>query len=90
MIEVNATLGKIEAMKKSLKIGDKVIYNTPVAEFSDDNKKSSSQSHKAKIVKKLEHLAVIEYNISRGKNTTKEQSTMTYKEIYFQRKGFAW
>lgn len=90
MIEVNATLDKIEAMKESLKPGDKVTYNTPVAEFLDNTNKGSKQIHRAKIVKKLRHLAIIEYNAKRGSNTVKALATMTYKEIYFQRKGLTW
>lgn len=80
----------IETLKDKLKIGDKVIYNTPVAEFSDDNKRSNKQSHKARIVKKLRNLAIIEYNAKRGSKTEKVQTAMTYKEIYFRRRGYEW
>ncbi len=90
MTEVTVSLKDIEALKESLKPGDKVTYSTPVAEFLDDNRKSTKQIHKAKIVKKLEHVVVIEYNAKRGRNLIKAQATMTYKEIYFQLRGCAW
>ena len=90
MTEVTVSLKDIEALKEALKPGDKVTYNTPVAEFLDNTNKGSKQIHKAKIVKKLQHLAIIEYNAKRGSKTVKAQSTMTYKEIYFQRRGCAW
>lgn len=89
MIEVTIKLKDIETLKKSLKPGDRVTYNTPVA-LQEENKKNTRTLHKAKIVKKLPHLAIIEYNTKRGSKAEKVQSTMTYKEIYFQRRGCAW
>lgn len=90
MIEVTIKLKDIEALKKSLKPGNRVTYTTPVAEFSEENIRNAKLVHKAKIVKKLRNLAIIEYNTKRGSKTVKAQSTMTYKEIYFQRRGCAW
>jgi len=91
MTEVTVSLKDIEALKESLKHGDKVTYSTPVAKFfGEDNVRGNRILHKAKIVKKLQHLAIIEYNAKRGNKTVKAQSTMTYKEIYFQRRGCAW
>lgn len=91
MTEVTVSLKDIEAMKESLKPGEKVTYSTPVAKFfGEDNVRGNRILHKAKIVKKLQHLAIIEYNAKRGNKTVKAQSTMTYKEIYFQRRGCAW
>lgn len=90
MTEVTVSLKDIDALKESLKPGDKVTYNTPVAEFLDTTNKGSKQIHKAKIVKKLRNLAIIEYNAKRGSKTVKALATMTYKEIYFQRRGCAW
>ncbi len=71
MTEVTVSLKDIEALKESLKPGDKVTYNTPVTEFQEDNKKNTRTLHKAKIVKKLPHLAIIEYNAKRGSKTEK-------------------
>lgn len=90
MTEVIVSLKDIEALKESLKPGDKVKYNTPVAEFREENIRNAKLVHKAKIVKKLNHLAIIEYNAKRGSNAVKALATMTYKEIYFQRRGCAW
>jgi len=90
MTEVTLSLKGMEAMKAALKPGDKVKYNTPVAEFQEDNKKNTRTLHNAKIVKKLRNLAIIEYNAKRGSKTVKALATMTYKEIYFQRRGCAW
>ena len=82
MIEVTIKLKDIEALKKSLKQGDRVTYSTPVA-LQEENKKNTRTLHKAKIVKKLRNLAIIEYNAKRGSKTVKALATMTYKEIYF-------
>ena len=89
MIEVTIKLKDIEALKKSLKQGDRVTHSTPVA-LQEENKKNTRTLHKAKIVKKLRNLAIIEYNAKRGSKTVKALATMTYKEIYFQRRGCAW
>lgn len=91
MIEVNVTLDKIKKMKESLKPGDKVTYYTPVPKFFGEGTERNAQAiHTARIVKKLQHLAIIEYNAKRGSGTAKALATMTYKEIYFQRKGLTW
>lgn len=91
MTEITLSLKGMEAMKEALKPGDKVTYSTPVAKFfGEDNVRGNRILHKGKIVKKLQHLAIIEYNAKRGSKTEKVQSTMTYKEIYFQRRGYAW
>lgn len=87
MIEVNVTAQAIEAMKESLKIGEKVTYSTPIYDFLETTTKTSKQLHKARIVKKLQHVAVIEYTAKRGRKTVKAQATMTYREIFFQRRG---
>lgn len=72
MTEVTVSLKDIEALKESLKPGDPVKYSTPVTEFSEENIRNAKQVHKAKIVKKLQHLAIIEYNAKRGSKTVKE------------------
>ncbi len=78
MIEINASLDKIEEMKESLKPGDKVTYFTPVPKFfGEDTTRGSQAIHKAKIVKKLQHLAIIEYTAKRGSGTAKTLATMT-------------
>lgn len=91
MTEVTVSLKDIEALKESLKPGDKVTYFTPVPKFFGEGTERNAQAiHKAIIVKKLQHLAIIEYTAKRGSGTAKTLATMTYKEIYFQRNKYAW
>ena len=75
----------IDALKDKLKIGDHVTYRTE----SIDIKLGyvQKEDNDAVIVRKLPNAVIVEYMAKRGKNRVPERSTITYREIFFQRMG---
>lgn len=86
MIEVNVTREKIEAFKDNLRIGAKTIYRTPVYSL-EESSRYNKVDNKAKVVKKLKNVAIVEYRAKRGQSTELVTAAMPYKEMYLLKNG---
>lgn len=78
----------IDALRESLKIGDHVKYQTEV--IDDKPGWVQKEDNDAWIVKKLPRVAIVEHMARRGSRLEPVRSTMTYREIFFQRRGLNW
>lgn len=75
----------IDALRDKLKIGDKVKYQT---EIIDDNPgRVQKENNDAVVLRKLRNVALVEYKARRGRNMVPVRTAITYREIFFQRKG---
>jgi hypothetical protein len=75
----------IDAMRDKLMIGDKVKYQTEV--IDDRPGWVQKEDNVAVIVEKLPHVALVEYKARRGRNMVPVRTAITYREIFFQRRG---
>lgn len=75
----------IDALRDKLKIGDHVTYRTE----SIDIKLGyvQKEDNDAVIVRKLPNAAIVEYMARRGRNMVPVRTAITYREIFFQRRG---
>jgi len=76
----------IEALKDKLKIGDHVTCRTESIDIKLGYVKK--EDNDAVIVRKLPHVALVEYMAKRGRNMVPVRTAITYREIFFQRRGF--
>ena len=75
----------IDAMRDSLKIGDHVKFQTEIVD--DRPGKVQKEDNDAVIVSKLQHVALVEYMARQGRNKAPVRTAITYREIFFQRRG---
>lgn len=75
----------IDALRDKLKIGDHVTYRTEAIDIKLGYVKK--ENNDAVIVRKLPHAVIVEYMAKRGRNRVSVRSTITYREIFFQRRG---
>jgi len=75
----------IDALKDKLKIGDHVTYRTEAIDIKLGY--VQKEDNDAVIVRKLPHTVIVEYMAKRGKNMVPVQTAITYREIFFQRRG---
>jgi len=75
----------IDALRDKLKIGDHVTYRTEAIDIKLGY--VQKEDNDAVIVRKLRHVALVEYMARRGRNRGPVRTALTYREIFFQRKG---
>ena len=75
----------IDALRDKLKIGDKVKYQTEV--IDDRPGWVQKEDNEAVILRNLRHVALVEYMARRGRNMVPVRTAITYREIFFQRRG---
>ena len=75
----------IDALRDKLKVGDHVTYRTEAIDIKLGYVKK--EDNDAVIVRKLPHVALVEYMAKRGRNTELIRTAITYREIFFQRRG---
>lgn len=75
----------IDALRDSLKIRDHVKFQTEIVD--DRPGKVQKEDNDAVIVSKMQHVALVEYMARRGRNQVPVRTTVTYREIIFQRRG---
>lgn len=75
----------IDSLRDSLEIGDHVQYQTEI--LDDRPGKVQKEDNDAVIVSKLQHVALVEYMAMRGRNRVPVRTAITYREIFFQRRG---
>jgi len=75
----------IDALRDKLKIGDHITYRTEAIDIKLGYVKK--EDNDAVIVGKLPHAVIVEYMAKRGRNRVPVRNTITYREIFFQRKG---
>ena len=75
----------VENIKKTLKVGDRLIYRSMIKEETDE-RIVIPKSEKVVVVRKYPHLVQVE-NPRRPGNGIK---TMTYIEILFQKRKIPW
>ena len=75
----------IDALKDKLKSGDHVTYRTEAIDIKLGY--VQKEDNDAVIVRKLPHTVIVEYMAKRGRNMVPVQTAITYREIFFQRRG---
>lgn len=75
----------IDALRDKLKVGDHVTYRTEAIDIKLGY--VQKEDNDAVIVRKLPHVALVEYKARRGRNMAPVQTAITYREIFFQRRG---
>lgn len=75
----------IDALRDKLKVGDKVKYQTEV--IDDRPGWVQKQNNEATVTEKLPHMVIVEYMARRGRNMVPVRTAITYREIFFQRRG---
>lgn len=75
----------IDALRGKLKIGDHVTYRTEAIDIKLGY--VQKKDNDAVIVRKLPHVALVEYMAKRGRNMEPVRTAITYREIFFQRRG---
>ncbi len=75
----------IDALRDKLKVGDKVKYQTEI--IDDSPGRVQKQDNEATVTEKLPHMVIVEYMARRGRNMEPVRTAITYREIFFQRRG---
>lgn len=75
----------IDALMDELKIGNHVTYRTETIDIKLGYVKK--EDNDAVIVRKLPNAVVVEYMAKRGRNMVPLRTAITYREIFFQRRG---
>ncbi len=75
----------IDALRDKLKIGDHVTYRTEAIDIKLGY--VQKEDNDAVIVSKLPHTVIVEYMARRGRNMVPVRTAITYREIFFQRRG---
>lgn len=75
----------IDALRDKLKIGDHVTYRTEAIDIKLGY--VQKEDNDAVIVRKLWNVALVEYMAKRGRNQMPARTAITYREIFFQRRG---
>ncbi|ASN70267.1 hypothetical protein 10S9_13 [uncultured Caudovirales phage] len=75
----------IDALRDKLKIGDYVTYRTEAIDIKLGY--VQKEDNDAVIVRKLPHTVIVEYMAKRGRNMVPVRTAITYREIFFQRRG---
>lgn len=75
----------IDTLRDKLKVGDHVKYQTEV--IDDNPGRVQKEDNDAVIVRKLRNVALVEYMARRGRNQMPVRTAITYREIFFQRRG---
>lgn len=75
----------VEKLKRTLNVGDRLIYRSMIKEETDE-RFVMPKSERVVVVRKYPHLVQVENPHKPGKGI----KTMTYIEILFQKRKFAW
>ena len=75
----------IDTLRDKLKIGDHVTYRTEAIDIKLGY--VQKEDNDAVIVRKLPHMVIVEYMAKRGRNRVPVRNTITYRELFFQKKG---
>ena len=75
----------IDALRDKFKIGDHVTYQTEAIDIKLGY--VQKEDNDAVIVRKLPHVALVEYMAKRGRNRVPVRTAITYREIFFQQRG---
>jgi len=75
----------IDALSDKLKVGDHVKYQTEI--IDDSPGRVQKEDNDAVILRKLRNVALVEYMAKRGRNVVPVRTAITYREIFFQRRG---
>lgn len=78
----------IDALRDKLKVGDKVKYQTEV--IDDRPGWGQKENNDATVTEKLPHMVIVEYMARRGRNMEPVRTAITYREIFFQRRGLTY
>ncbi|HBD01654.1 MAG TPA: hypothetical protein DC053_23495 [Lachnoclostridium sp.] len=78
----------IDALRDKLKIGDHVKYQTEI--IDDSPGRVQKEDNDAVILRKLRNVALVEYMANRGRNQMPVRTAITYREIFYQRRGLVY